>query len=70
MVALARSLSVTTVHKVRDPNAPRDDRTGFRIVGEEFSPQRPPATRVPDAAELDLIIVEPPQEWLDEKCGY
>ena len=70
MVALARSLTVTTIYKARDPAAPVEDRTGFRIVGDEISLRRSVELQIPEAADLDLIVIEPPQEWRDEACEF
>ncbi len=70
MVALARSMTVTTIYEARDPAAPIENRTGFRIVEDDSSLRRSIELRVPAAAELDLIVIEPPQEWRDEKWDY
>lgn len=65
MVAFAKSTVVTTTHKARDPEAPFDDRTRLLSVGDDDSHRG-----IPEAKDLDLMVIEPPQEWLDEDCGY
>jgi hypothetical protein len=74
MVAFAETLTATTVRKFRDPEAaklPIDDRTRLHIVDESDAARRSAiVARIPEAADLDLIAIKPPKEWLDEKCGY